>query len=232
MKNHLLFTSLFILSLPIFVHGAVPAYRELVGIPNVDPSSNFNEYINSLYVLSISIAALLAVIKIIIAGVKWMMTDVVTSKGEAKKDIQGALIGLLIVISAVLILNVINPDLAKVDLSLKTPGTPVSKSTPDIPKLTSKIVSFNIPGTSTNVSYAESTDPIQQQLFFKSCVPNIDGKTNPQVYAYSNPYRCLKYSPAENSSIMGTNCAVQDCKTICTTDHGAGAGKFLSDPLS
>jgi hypothetical protein len=35
----------------------------------------------------------------------------VTQKGDAKKDIQGAVFGLLIVMSAVLILTVINPDL-------------------------------------------------------------------------------------------------------------------------
>ena len=84
-----------------------------------DPSADFNAYINALYVLSISIAALLAVIKIIIAGVKWMTTDIVTTKGEAKEDIRSALIGLLIVLSAVVILTIINPQLVNVDLDLR-----------------------------------------------------------------------------------------------------------------
>lgn len=92
-------------------------FRPLVGIPGIsDPSTDLNTYINILYALSISIAALLAVIKIIIAGVKYMLSDVITSKQAAKSDIQGALIGLLVVISAVLILNVINPQLTQTNL--------------------------------------------------------------------------------------------------------------------
>jgi hypothetical protein len=87
-----------------------------VSLPGVDADVDFDVYINTLYALSISLAALLAVIKIVIAGIKWMLTDVVSSISEAKKDIQGALIGLLIIISAVLVLNVINPNLTKTEL--------------------------------------------------------------------------------------------------------------------
>jgi hypothetical protein len=91
-------------------------FKPLVSIPGVDGNANFNTYINALYALSISVAALLAVIKIIIAGVKWMLSDLVTSKSEAKSDMQGALLGLLIVISAVVVLNTINPQLTQTSL--------------------------------------------------------------------------------------------------------------------
>jgi Type IV secretion system pilin len=102
--------------LPVFVYAQV--YEPLVGIPGIDGDLSLDTYINTLYTLSISLAALLAVIKIIIAGVKWMLSDVVTSKSEAKKEIQGAIIGLLIVISAVLILETINPQLTRSSLLL------------------------------------------------------------------------------------------------------------------
>lgn len=105
-------TPLTLLLLPISVFGQVDGYQPLVGIPGYDPNTNtFVDFLNILYALSISVAALLAVIKIIVAGAKWMLTDVVTSKGEAKRDIQGALLGLLVVISAVIILTLINPNL-------------------------------------------------------------------------------------------------------------------------
>lgn len=87
----------------------------LVGIPYIntqDSTMSLPKYVNALYLASISIAAFLAVIKIIFAGVQYMLSDVVTDKGQAKKDIRGALIGLLIVIGAVLILNTINPQLS------------------------------------------------------------------------------------------------------------------------
>jgi hypothetical protein len=91
---------------------AVFAQNYLVGIPGVDQGGgDFDAYIQAVYVMFISIAALLAVVKIIIAGLKYMFTDIVTQKGDAKKDIQGAVFGLLVVLSAVLILTVINPEL-------------------------------------------------------------------------------------------------------------------------
>lgn len=114
---------LLLLFLPVVT---LAQFRTLVGIPGLaDPSTDFNTYINILYALSISVAALLAVIKIIIAGVKYMLSDLVSSKEEAKSDIQGALIGLLIVVSAVLILNVINPQLTETRLFI-APVTQVS----------------------------------------------------------------------------------------------------------
>ncbi len=93
--------------------GCILEFVPLVGIPYIEDNTDLTlpGYINALYVASISIAAFLAVVKIIFAGVKYMLSDVVTDKGAAKKDIRGALIGLLIVVGAVLILNTINPQL-------------------------------------------------------------------------------------------------------------------------
>ena len=94
-------------------------FAPLVGIPGVDNGANdFGEYVNSLYALAIGIAGMLAVIKLVLAGTKYMLSDIVTSKEDAKKDIKGALVGLLIVLSAVLILTTINTDLTEVDISL------------------------------------------------------------------------------------------------------------------
>jgi hypothetical protein len=86
------------------------AQQNLVNLP-IGETGDFNDYINAVYVMFISIAALIAVIKIIIAGVKYMFSDIVTQKSEAKRDIQGALLGLLVVMAAVVVLTIINPDL-------------------------------------------------------------------------------------------------------------------------
>jgi hypothetical protein len=101
-------------------------------------TDNLGSYINSLYLLSISVAALLATIKLIIAGAKYMLSDVVTTQGEAKKEIQSSLLGLLLVISAVLILTIINPALitnelniqraAPTDLDLSAPTNPAAQN--------------------------------------------------------------------------------------------------------
>lgn len=106
------------LSLPTFVFAQVTydvTYdNALVSIPGYDSSSGsagLNDFVNIIYGLAISLAALLAVVKIVIAGLKWMLSDIVTDKADAKKDIQGALIGLIIIISAVLIIYTINPTI-------------------------------------------------------------------------------------------------------------------------
>jgi len=88
--------------------------NNLVNLP-IGDTDDFNTYINALYLMFISIAALIAVIKIIIAGVKYMFSDIVTQKSEAKRDIQGALLGLLVVLAAVVVLTIINPDLTTFD---------------------------------------------------------------------------------------------------------------------
>lgn len=115
MRLPLLTTLLMLLTIPLVGF----AQNNLVNLP-IGETDSFNDYINAIYVMFISIAALIAVVKIIIAGVKYMFTDIVTQKGEAKKDIQSALLGLLIVMSAVLILFVINPDLTTFDPEITT----------------------------------------------------------------------------------------------------------------
>jgi hypothetical protein len=131
MLKHLLILT--ILITPALV-GAQSEYIPLVGVPGVEASdTSFSSFINALYVLSIVIAGLLAVIKIVIGGVKWMLTDIVTSKADAKKDIRAALIGLMVVLGAVLILTVINPQLTQSTLNLKpavveTPADPIART--------------------------------------------------------------------------------------------------------
>lgn len=109
----LVFFCLVILAVPTLSYAA--DFLPLVGIPGVTNAGNagFGAYINALYRLSISIAALLAVIKIVAAGAKYMLSDIVTSKESAKDDIRGALIGLLIIIGAVVILTTINSDITE-----------------------------------------------------------------------------------------------------------------------
>lgn len=115
-----------IVAAPLFVttvHAAntvtegVDQFVPLVGIPFVDtksPPQSLSDYANALYIAAISLAAVIAVLKIIFAGVKYMLSDIVTDKSAAKKDIQGALVGLVLIIGAVLILNTINPTIANI----------------------------------------------------------------------------------------------------------------------
>lgn len=118
MKSSLLIFSLFLLPAVAFAGGDPDGlFRPIVGIPGLQDARTFDQYIDALYALAISLAALIAVVKIVIAGAKYMMDDIVTRKSEAKEDIKNALIGLLIIIGAVIILNTINSDLTNLHIS-------------------------------------------------------------------------------------------------------------------
>ncbi len=104
----------FLLTIPTTVFAQITYSNPLVNIPgynNQTGAGGLEGFVNIIYGLAISIAALLAVVKIVIAGLKWMLSDIVTDKTDAKKDIQGALIGLIIIISAVIIITTINPTI-------------------------------------------------------------------------------------------------------------------------
>jgi len=79
--------------------------------------SNIGDFIKSNYNLAVSVAGILAVLMIIVAGVQW-----VTSGGNsemissAKKRIGGALVGLLIAYLSYTILNTVNPALVNLRL--------------------------------------------------------------------------------------------------------------------
>lgn len=108
-------------------------YQPIVELPRLDPDSqSAEEYVQALFFLSIAAAAILAFIKIMYAGIKWMLSDVVTDKQSAKKDIWGALFGLAIVLSAVLVLTTINPNLVRLNIFGDAPQIGPTNSDSDI----------------------------------------------------------------------------------------------------
>ena len=84
-------------------------------------TTNAEQYIEGIFTLIIAIAGGLAVVRIIFGGIQYMSTDAFEGKSEAKNTIQNAIWGLLLAISAWLILFTINPDLIKFDLTIPPP---------------------------------------------------------------------------------------------------------------
>lgn len=82
--------------------------------------SKLGEYLNIMIRLFIGICAVLAVIMIVMGGIEYMTSELVSSKEAGRKRISGAIFGLLLALGAYTILNTINSDLLKTDLkSLK-----------------------------------------------------------------------------------------------------------------
>ena len=103
--------------------GGTTEYELLAPLPGyVEPEAGgkvkAGPYIAGIFTLTIAIAGVLAVLKIIFGGIKYMSTDAFSGKNEAKDTIQNAIWGLLLAISAWLILHTINPKLTEFDLSI------------------------------------------------------------------------------------------------------------------
>lgn len=86
-------------------------------LPGLTAVSDLGQYFQGIYSYSIGLAAILAGIMITIGGVKWLLAaGNAASIGAAKKTIGGALIGMILVLSAYVILNTINPALVELNV--------------------------------------------------------------------------------------------------------------------
>ena len=99
---------------------------------------NPEQYLPFLFDLLIGISALLAIVMIVVGGITYMTSDVFSQKSHGKETITNALWGLLLVISAYMILYTVNPDLLKFKLHFEPidyPGwqAPVGVGIGDLP---------------------------------------------------------------------------------------------------
>ena len=81
-------------------------------------NNNMLEYLANIYTLVIAIAGALAVVKIVYAGIKYMTSEAFGLKTEAKKEIQAALIGLLMILGSYVFLYTLNPKLTVFNLKI------------------------------------------------------------------------------------------------------------------
>ena len=77
------------------------------------PSGGLVGYLRYLYLFGLSAVGIAGFGALVYGGFKYMLSDAVTSKQEAKSWIWGAITGIILALSAYLILNTINPDLVK-----------------------------------------------------------------------------------------------------------------------
>lgn len=116
MKYALFILSLLILPMIVFAQdtGFVPLTRIPLLTETVN-QFNLSDFLNNLYRLAIGVAAVIAVLQIMRAGIIYMGGDSVTEKKEAKNLIALSIGGLILVLSPVIVFSIINPEI----LSLK-----------------------------------------------------------------------------------------------------------------
>lgn len=80
------------------------------------PGLGFAGYLNIMINLIIGICAVLAMIMIVMGGIQYMTSELVSSKQAAKESITNAILGLLLALGAFALLNTINPNLLDIGL--------------------------------------------------------------------------------------------------------------------
>lgn len=114
--------TLFLLSLLVLTPAAVFAQENFVplsglpGIPETVDSSTLTDFLNNLYKICIGVAAALAVFQIMHGGIKFMTNKGSISENEqARSLIQGAVLGLILVLSPVIVFGIINPRILELN---------------------------------------------------------------------------------------------------------------------
>ncbi len=74
------------------------------------------EYIRVIVRIAIGVIGILAVVMIVVAGVQYMGSDMITEKEGARNRLKGAVLGLILAVSSVLLLRTINPQLTELDI--------------------------------------------------------------------------------------------------------------------
>jgi len=105
--------------------GANETFSPLTGLPGITnlKTATLPEYINAIYLALIGFGALIAVIRIAWAGVKYATHPGNHHEIEgAKDDIRGVLLGLAILLLPYVVLNTINPELTSLNVLKSAPN--------------------------------------------------------------------------------------------------------------
>lgn len=101
--------------------GQGTGYRLLAPIPAIGKTTGVTlvEYMKGVFVATIGLAIVLAVIELVIGGIEYVAAAVPSAKEDAKKRIGGAVGGLLLILLAWVLLQALNPKLLNVGLNLE-----------------------------------------------------------------------------------------------------------------
>jgi cell wall-associated NlpC family hydrolase len=87
---------------------------------DVSGTNSLGMYLNLMMNIFIGICAVLAVIMILMGGIEYMSSELISSKEAGKERIRNALLGLLLALGAWTLLNTINPNLLNTSFSSLT----------------------------------------------------------------------------------------------------------------
>ena len=223
-----------------------------------DPAQKnaLGSYLNLMLKIFIGICAVLAVVMIVMGGIEYMTSELVSSKEEGKSKITGALFGLLIALASYALLNTINPDLLKTDVKID----PTTISFAEGPEITvgdgvicgqtstvngqsvescnaSQLQTINFLGKSIEVNKAivadlQAIDTAVKNSTdpkIKNYVVSTLGSYNPRAATNSNPPVASAHAFGVALDINSGANPYADSTTTCKTDMPAAFVKMFTD---
>lgn len=220
-----------ILIAPLLGYANTDDFVPLIGIPGLTAGDyTINTYIDALYVLTISLAAFLVVVQLILAGFQYMLTDVVPQKEQAKTSIRNSFLGLGVILGAVLILNTINPQLTQLNAlniepvvtTITTPYAEPASPTRDTPLEPYEDESM------TRIACADWDDGGGCTSELDSCFSDLNG--NPRSRSFDGYVLCYVDTESESASgINASNCEgfFEPQRGICYADNAEQCSGFF-----
>ncbi|PIR42021.1 MAG: hypothetical protein COV30_00695 [Candidatus Yanofskybacteria bacterium CG10_big_fil_rev_8_21_14_0_10_37_15] len=109
-----------------------PASKSQPTIPSQNSPTNLGQLIQQIFTWSLSLLGVAIFVSFFYAGFLWLTAAGNTAKtGEAKKRMTNAIFGAILLLSAYLILNTINPNFVRSSLTLPGLGKPNNAPPPD-----------------------------------------------------------------------------------------------------
>lgn len=121
---------IWILAFGFLTHDTYAAeYTLIQPLPDLKTVSSFPQYVSRVIPILLGFAAVLATVMIVIWGIAYALSEAVDSKARAKEGIWSAILGLLLALTAWLILFTINPDLVVLQLNIPNVRAPAAQQT-------------------------------------------------------------------------------------------------------
>jgi len=198
-------------------NSCVPTYQLLAPLPNM--GTNFNPtdqsalgtYLNLMIKLFIGICAVLAVIMIVMGGIEYMTSELISNKEHGKEKITGAIFGLLLALGAWLILSTINPDILKTDL----------KSLAKV-EVSVELKNDNIPQTPTMVNGKLMYGGYEKGANFSSKFPQNSLANLPAGVTLGGRSQCINIGDENCTSTLGLDTSII---STMASDCAAKTGK-------
>jgi hypothetical protein len=195
--------------LPLLAHAQGTDFVPLTSLPglkDVATSDSLAPFLSEVYKLCIGLAAVLAVLQLMRAGIMYMGGDSITEKKQARELIMLSIVGLLLVLSPVIVFSIINPDILKLDIhtgNLKSnAGTSgIDTSTSPNPAVTSKICASVTSPKAVVLASGKTCDAVVGRGYAK-----VDDQC---CAGLSTGASCCAYSPTndQNVGVDATNAA-------------------------